>query len=169
VLDCSDGNVRLACACGAVAFWNTDAAPPAQCAFCHAQLRANDAAASSAAECDERTATEPAVPNAPVRRRVFVAEISCLLCGREAGNAVADRWPPTGPILFQPPDAKTATVVRAWWRLRCGVCGGNTAAVEVTTRTVRLEAVIDWREVRPRRGRPPKWLAEQRRSGAVPD
>jgi hypothetical protein len=100
---------------------------------------------------------------------VFVAEITCMLCGREAGNAIADRWPPTGPILFQPPDAQTAMVVRAWWRLRCAVCAGNTAAVEVATRTVRMEPVIDWREVRPRRGRPPKWLVEQRQAGAATD
>jgi len=38
----------------------------------------------------------------PLRRRLFVAEIVCLLCGRETGTAAAERWPPTGPILFQP-------------------------------------------------------------------
>ena len=100
-----------------------------------------------------------------MKRRLFIAEIVCLLCGRETGIAAAEHWPPTGPILFQPPDAKTPWVVRAWWRIRCAVCGGNTAADEVTARTVRLEPPIDWREERPRRGRPPKRLAELRRSG----
>jgi hypothetical protein len=100
---------------------------------------------------------------------VFVAEITCLLCGRETGTAIAECWPPTGPILFQPPDAQKVTVVRAWWRFRCAVCGGNTAVDEISTRMVRLEPAIDWREVRPRRGRPPKWLLEQRRSAPIGD
>jgi hypothetical protein len=169
VPECSDGNVRLACTCGAVAIWSTDAAPPAHCAFCHAGLSANDVSTPASATTDDQAAAEATRPNPVVRRRVFVAEITCLLCGREAGTAMADRWPPTGPILFQPPDAQTPTVVRAWWRLRCAACGGNTAADELTTRSVRLEPVIDWREVRPRRGRPPKWLVEQRRADAVRD
>jgi hypothetical protein len=99
-----------------------------------------------------------------VRRRLFQAEIVCLLCGREAGTASAEHWPPSGPILFQTPGAPRATLVRAWWRVRCCVCGGNTAASEVTVRTVRIEQPIDWRAERPRRGRPPKWLAELRRN-----
>ena len=49
-----------------------------------------------------------AAPRA-VRRRFFQAEIVCLLCGREAGTASADHWPPTGPILFQTPGAPRAT------------------------------------------------------------
>jgi hypothetical protein len=45
------------------------------------------------------------------------------------------------------------------------VCGGNTAAAEIETRIVRLEPLVDWREQRPRRGRPPKRLVELRRKG----
>jgi hypothetical protein len=52
------------------------------------------------------------------------------------------------------------------WRLRCPVCGGNTAADEVTVRSVRLEGPTDWKADRPRRGRPPKWLVEQRQADA---
>jgi hypothetical protein len=132
-------------------------------------LRSNRASAPDAAARKDEAATEADTHDAPVCRRVFVAEITCLLCGREAGNAVADRWPPTGPILFRPPDAQAAMIVRAWWRLRCTVCGGNTAADKISTRMVRLEPAIDWREVRPRRGRPPNWLLEQRRSAAIAD
>jgi hypothetical protein len=118
------------------------------------------AAASSAPAEDEHTPKPP-----PVRRRhVLVAEIVCLLCGRSTGTALAEHWPPTGPILFRPPDAETPAVVRAWWRLRCAICGGNTAASEVTTRTVRLEPAHDWREEKPRRGRPPRCLAELRQA-----
>lgn len=53
--------------------------------------------------------------------------------------------------------------------LRCAVCGGNTAANEVASRTVRLEPAIDWREVLPRRSRPPKWLVAQLRAAAAND
>src|SRR5579859_8285642 len=94
---------------------------------------------------------EPAPVDAkPTRRQVFVAEIVCLLCGRQTGTAVAERWPPTGAILFQPADAKRLSPVRAWWRIRCAVCGGNTAATEIETRIARLEPPVDWREQRPR-------------------
>jgi hypothetical protein len=71
--------------------------------------------------------------------------------------------------LFQPADKQVATHLRAWWRLRCAVCGGNTTANDVSIRTVRLEPAIDWREVRPRRGRPPKWLVEQRQAASSTD
>jgi len=99
-----------------------------------------------------------------MRRRLFLAEVVCLTCGRKAGTALAEHWPPTRPILFQPPAARTASLVRAWWRIRCATCGGNTAADGVTIRTVQLEPPVDWRTERPRRGRPPKRLMEQRRN-----
>ena len=55
----------------------------------------------------------PQPPSPPVRRRVFVAEIVCLLCGRQTGTAMCENWPPSGPILFQPTDARTPALVRA--------------------------------------------------------
>src|SRR5256885_6943323 len=36
---------------------------------------------------------------------------------------------------------------------------------ELTVRTVRLEAPIDWQADSPRRGRPPKWLVRLRKAG----
>jgi len=51
------------------------------------------------------------------------------------------------------------------WRLRCPVCGGNTAADEITVRTIRLEGPTDWKADRPRRGRPPKRLVMLRQAG----
>ena len=168
MLDRPESSQRLTCACGAVVFCRPDAVAPAHRGFCQAPLNRTGAADGQVIPHDESVVAQ-AQAHTPVRRRVFVAEIVCLLCGREAGTATAEHWPPTGPILFQPPGAQAPTPVRAWWRLRCPVCGGNTAADEVTTRTLRLEPVINWSEVRPRRGRPPKWLVEQRRLRTIPD
>ena len=68
--------------------------------------------------------------------------------------------------MFQPADSSTARPLANIWRLRCPVCGGNTAADEVTVRTVRLEDPTDWEADRPRRGRPPKRLVELPQTGA---
>jgi hypothetical protein len=97
-------------------------------------------------------------------QRIFVAVITCRLCARPVGTARSHQWPPNAPILFQPADSPSASLVVAWWRLRCGMCGGNTAVTELTTRTIRVEQSIDWRSEQPCRGRPPKWLVEQRRN-----
>jgi hypothetical protein len=152
----SQETIHLTCPCGGRVFCRAKDSVPTRCSFCQSALTRSTAP-------PERTSVEPppgppvettVTPPAPVRRRLFVAEIVCLLCGRDTGTALSEQWPPTGPILFQPPDARTPVVVRAWWRVRCAVCGGNTAASEVTTRTVRLEPAIDWREEKPRRGSP---------------
>ncbi len=96
-------------------------------------------------------------------QRIFVVEITCLLCARPVGTARSNQWPPNAPISFQPADSLSATMLLTWWRVRCTVCGGNTAAREVATRTIRIDQPIDWRADPPRRGRPPKWLVERRR------
>jgi hypothetical protein len=169
MLDHSESSLRLTCACGGVVLCRPDSDAPTRCAFCQAALRTKGESPADSAGHGDSVSAQATESTVPVRRRVFVAEIGCLLCGREAGVAVSQHWPPAGPILLQAPGAQTTTLVRAGWRLRCGVCGGNTAANEVRTRTVRLEPAIDWREVRPRRGRPPKWLVEQRRAAAITD
>jgi hypothetical protein len=97
---------------------------------------------------------------------LFIADIACLPCGRPVGTVRTDRWPPKGPVLFQPPGSSNAHPLANIWRLRCPVCGGNTAADEVTVRTVRLEDPTDWEADRPRRGRPPKRLVELSQAGA---
>ena len=103
--------------------------------------------------------------SAPDARTVFVAEITCLLCGHLAGTAVSDRWPPVGSLLFKP--ANLASFQRISPReLHCMVCGGNTAASDVTTRRIRTERPIDWEADRPKRGRPAKWRLPQQHVGA---
>jgi hypothetical protein len=94
---------------------------------------------------------------------VYVADIACILCTRALGTAVDRRWPPTVSVLIQ--FAPTTVLRRVELRrLRCPECGGNTSATEVTTRLLRHESALDWDRDQPRRGRPPKWLVEQRRA-----
>src|SRR6202030_4609971 len=62
---------------------------------------------------------------APARQRLFVAEIACLLCGRPVGTAMAESWPPCGPVVFRPADSTTERQLPAVSRLRCPMCGGN--------------------------------------------
>ncbi len=156
--------MRLACECGGRVFCRADSDLPTRCSFCQSTLTQSTPSPEGAFSATTSESDSLSTPPRPIRRRLFLAEIVCLLCGRHAGTAAAEHWPPHGPILFQPPEARVATVVRAWWRVRCTVCGGNRTANEVTTRTVRLEAPIDWRANPARRGRPPKWLVEQRRN-----
>src|SRR5205823_2328234 len=108
----------------------------------------------------------PSSPAAkPERQPLFIADIACLPCGRPVGTARSDHWPPKGPVLFQPAGSSNAHPLSNIWRLRCPVCGGNTAADEVTVRRVRIESPTDWKADPPRRGRPPKWLVELRQAG----
>jgi hypothetical protein len=107
----------------------------------------------------------PTPTTATVRSpKVIVAELACLVCARSIGSATADCWPPRGPVLFKPADSTNARWLATWWRLRCHTCGGNTAATELVVRAIRLDAPSDWQADRPRRGRPPAWLAAQRRA-----
>lgn len=105
-------------------------------------------------------------PLLPARRRVrFVVDLGCLMCGRDLGVLQSDTWPTYHPVLLRQTGAPPAQVAD-WRRLRCAVCGGAAIPTEVTCRLVRNEVPIDWAADRPRRGRPPKWLAAQRASGS---
>jgi hypothetical protein len=53
-------------------------------------VSANGASTPDAATRGDEAATDTATPATLGRRRVFVAEITCLMCGREAGTAIAD-------------------------------------------------------------------------------
>jgi hypothetical protein len=86
------------------------------------------------------------------------------MCARSIGTILADRWPPRGSVLFTSPESTRARPLATWWRLRCPICGGNTAATEVEVHTVRHEPPPDWQDDPPRRGRPPAWLVAQRQA-----
>src|SRR5437879_3099111 len=104
--------LRLACPCGGPVFCRADAAVPTGCGFCQATLTpATLPPHETSSDPSSPSYEAPVPPPAAVRRRLFVAEIVCLLCGRETGTAAAEHWPPNGPILFQPPDALTPSVL----------------------------------------------------------
>src|SRR5262249_13571290 len=130
---CTGSVLRVECACGGRAFYRLDTDMPQRCGLCRCELAPSRLRPEYLSAGPDAISPTGSLTAAPVRCGVFVADIVCLLCGRHAGTATAQRWPPNGPILFQPPDAQTATLIRAWWRVRCAVCGGNTAADEVTT------------------------------------
>jgi hypothetical protein len=97
---------------------------------------------------------------------VFAAELACLMCSRMVGIAIDVRWPPISTVLIR---FEGSTVFKrvALHQLRCCDCGGNTAPTEVTIRTLRRERPLDWQNERAHRGRPPKWLVEQRRAARL--
>jgi hypothetical protein len=127
--------------------------------------------ARSTDHCQEDALSSPLPENvppsarpAPQRQRLFVAEITCLLCGRQVGTARAERWPPAGSVLFRSVDSSIEGQVATISRLRCPVCGGNTTVDELTEHTVRVESPTEWQDESKRRGRPPKWLVELRKA-----
>jgi hypothetical protein len=63
--------------------------------------------------------------------------------------------------LRQPGRAQPIEILN-WRRLRCDRCNGLLFVDEVDTITRRIED-YNWLDERPRRGRPPKRLIEQRR------
>ena len=104
-----------------------------------------------------------------VRRlpRVTV-EFGCLMCAREFGVLLCAALPVGGVVTIQQPGGIHIELpIQRLRCLRCTACGGSVLPTEITWEEVRVERRINWTEDRPRRGRPPKWLVEQRRRDAA--
>jgi hypothetical protein len=95
-------------------------------------------------------------------RIAFVAELQCFLCGSLAGSIESDRKPLPAHCLWRPADGGPPVVVADWRQMRCNRCGGALFAESVEEVIQHDESEELRREV-PRRGRPPKWLVEERR------
>jgi hypothetical protein len=94
---------------------------------------------------------------------VYVAELQCFLCGSLAGSVESDRKPLPAASMWHPANGGPRRVV-AWRELRCIRCGGALLAESIDTVTRHTqdgEPREPQREL-PRRGRPPKWLVEER-------
>jgi hypothetical protein len=95
-------------------------------------------------------------------RTAWVAELQCFLCGSFAGTIECDRKPLPHHGIWRPVGEAKAQAVPDWRQLRCRRCGGALFAESVEMVQRRDPAEELRREV-PRRGRPPRWLVEQRR------
>src|SRR5215208_7928464 len=84
----------------------------------------------------------------PVIRTFVLADLKCYMCGATAGSIERERGTSPSPIGVG--------------RQRCPRCGGSLYVDQVEIVDRRFEPV-EWEDEGPRRGRPPKWLVEQRR------
>jgi hypothetical protein len=103
----------------------------------------------------------------PIRLTIFVADLKCYLCGSVFGSIESEQpLASTGasghPVLLRQAGQPQPVQVLAWQRLRCDRCGGPLFLDETDVVTRRIDE-YNWVEERPRRGRPPKRLVEQRR------
>ena len=95
-------------------------------------------------------------------RLAYLAELQCFMCGSMAGSIETDRKPLPPYGLWHPAAGGPAQRIGDWRQLRCSRCGGALFAESVEAVVRHDEAEGAHREV-PRRGRPPKWLVEERR------
>jgi hypothetical protein len=103
----------------------------------------------------------------PQRRTFYVADLKCYMCGSVAGSIESEHalngvLAAQIPVLLRQPGSDSAVQVANWRRLRCDRCGGPLFLDETEVVTRRYED-YNWMDERPRRGRPPKRLIEERR------
>ena len=99
----------------------------------------------------------------PTVQTVYQADLACLLCGAPIGTVESPQATIPARVSMRRPGERTPTVIDDWRRLRCDRCGGA-AIVEESRAVERYIEPPDPDEGRPRRGRPPKWLVEQRQA-----
>jgi len=103
----------------------------------------------------------------PERRTFFVADLKCYMCGSVSGSIESEQSltgaTQTGsPVYLRQAGRDQAVQIDSWRRLRCDRCGGPLFLDETDVITRRYEE-YNWLDERPRRGRPPKRLIEERR------
>jgi hypothetical protein len=106
-------------------------------------------------------------PSKPSLRTYYVADLKCYMCGTVAGSIESEQSFSAPSYQIRPVQLRQSghaqpIEVLNWRRLHCARCNGLLFVDEVDTVTRRHEE-YNWLEERPRRGRPPKRLIEQRR------
>jgi hypothetical protein len=86
-----------------------------------------------------------------------------LQCGRRLGalQRISDREQVFASVFY--PEGSKRGALASWRTVRCTTCGGAPILEEYEAIRQRIEQ-IDWSLDRPRRGRPSKWLVEQRKA-----
>jgi hypothetical protein len=106
----------------------------------------------------------------PMIRTFLLADLKCYMCGATAGSIERERGSTTAQVAIE--RGGSVGLIGSWEtsRLRCPRCGGSVYVDQVEIVDRRTEP-MEWEDDGPRRGRPPKWLVEQRRrkrdSGAI--
>ena len=90
------------------------------------------------------------------------ADVKCYLCGAVSGAVESERQPLPRRVMFRGTSSSEPVAIMDWQRLRCERCHGPIYLDDATVVTRRIET-YNWDEDRPRRGRPPKRLLEERR------
>jgi hypothetical protein len=105
--------------------------------------------------------------NKPERRTFLVADLKCYMCGSVAGSIESEQslsgvGRVAHPVIFRKTAHDQPIQIINWRRLRCDRCGGPLFLDETDVVTRRYDQ-YNWLDERPRRGRPPKRLIEERR------
>jgi hypothetical protein len=105
----------------------------------------------------------------PIRQTIMVADLKCYMCGAIVGSIESDQEPEPHAararpraVRFRKTGQNEMLPVLDWRHLRCDRCSGPTYLDEPDIIVRRIEE-YDWMDERPRRGRPPKRLVEERR------
>jgi hypothetical protein len=110
---------------------------------------------------------DPAILTKPTRQTFVVADLKCYLCGSVYGSIEHEQTPTPlrgakNPVVLRRPGQAQPIHLDDWRHLRCDRCSGPLFLDEADV-VVRRTEDYNWSEERPRRGRPPKRLVEQRR------
>jgi hypothetical protein len=101
----------------------------------------------------------------PIIRTFVLADLKCYLCGASAGSLEREQGSTAPRVAIERGGRSGSIGVFDTSRLRCPRCGGSVYVDQVEIVDRRFEP-LDWEDEGPRRGRPPKWLVEQRRRKA---
>jgi hypothetical protein len=98
----------------------------------------------------------------PIIRTYVLVDLKCYMCGATAGSIERERGSKDSTVAIERGGQVGMIGASETSRLRCPRCGGSVYVDQVEIVDRRIEP-LEWEDDGPRRGRPPKWLVEQRR------